>query len=242
MKRVQSFEDVKRKRSRVMRFAKYVVLIFFAFESFSAFALKSWVVGSTSMMPTLSPKDRVIVASSAYGVLNPFSGTRTVFKAPKRGDVVLIRRPSSEHRAWHKRLLDSALHFLSLQRLGAPGVEAAFDSPVIKRVVAGPGDSVMMDGYIVYVRTAGTSHYLTEYEVSGGDYDIAGARPIDGWDKAMPLAGSMEAMELGPDEFFVVGDERFSSPDSRFFGPVRADHFLGKVVARYWPLDRISGF
>ncbi len=51
----------------------------------------------------------------------------------------------------------------------------------------------------------------------------------------------MPELLLGKDEYFVVGDDRFSSADSRFFGPVRSDRIVGKVLARYWPLDRLSG-
>lgn len=241
MKRVQSFEDARRRKSRILRILKYFALLFVAYEAFSAFALKSWVVASSSMQPTLHPGDRVVVASSAYGILNPFSGKRVAFKAPKRGDLVLVRLPSSRDRQWHERLLDSAVRFLTAQQAGLPAMRSAFESPVIKRVVATPGDSVRMENFIVYVKARGTAHYLTEYEVSGADYDMGAARPVQGWGQDMPLSGMMDPVELGAGEFFVVGDDRFSSSDSRFFGPVGADRFIGSVILRYWPLDRISG-
>lgn len=242
MKRVQSFEDARRRRSRILRFLKYVAVLYVVFETFSAFALKTWVVSSSAMQPTLAPRDRVVVASSSYGLFNPFNGKRASFKSPRRGDLVLLSLPSSRNRPWHERLVDSAVRFLTFQRLGSSGLRSTFDAPVIKRVVAGPGDSVMLDGFIVYVKSSGTTHYLTEYEVSGADYDIIRGKPVAGWGADMPLAGTMTSLELGPGEFFVVGEDRFSSADSRFFGPVAEERFLGKVVLRYWPLDRISGF
>jgi len=241
MKRVQSFEDTRKRRSRVLRLLKYVGLIFIAFEAFSVFGLKSWVVESSSMLPTLAPKDRIVVATSAYGLHNPINGSRAAFKAPERGDLVLLRLPSSRLRPWNERFADSLIRFLTFQRAGSPRQRSAEGMPVVKRVVAGPGDSVMLDGFVVYVKASGSSHYLTEYEVSGGDYDISGGRPVAGWDRGMPLAGAMQPVELGPDEFFVIGDDRFSSADSRFFGPVEAGRIIGKVILRYWPVDRISG-
>jgi signal peptidase I len=45
---------------------------------------------------------------------------------------------------------------------------------------------------------------------------------------------------LGPHEYFVMGDHRAVSRDSRAFGPVRDEMFVGKVVWRYWPLDRFG--
>jgi signal peptidase I len=45
----------------------------------------------------------------------------------------------------------------------------------------------------------------------------------------------MDPVILGPGEYFVIGDNRPGSTDSRFFGPVDIDHVLGKIVLRYWP-------
>lgn len=220
--------------------AKYLLIVFVSFELFSSYAVKTWIVGSASMRPTLEPRDRVIVAPSAYGILNPLSGRRHTLRGPERGDVILLRLPSAPSRAWYERFGDSFARFFTLQRLGSPAARPD-DSPVIKRVVAGPGDAVRMEGFVVQVKAAGDDHFLTEYEVSGRDYQIAGARPVDGWTRDLPLAGSMPELLLGKDEYFVVGDDRFSSADSRFFGPVRSDRIVGKVLARYWPLDRLSG-
>lgn len=47
---------------------------------------------------------------------------------------------------------------------------------------------------------------------------------------------------LGPDEYFVVGDNSFSSFDSRFAGPVHAADITGVLSARYWPLSRMALF
>ena len=242
MKRVQSYEDTRRRRFRILQVLKYLAAFFIVFEVFSAFAFKAWVVSSSSMQPTLESGDRIVVGSSTYGILNPFNEKRASFKAPARGDIVLVRLPSSKERSWYQRLLDSLVRFLTLQRLGQSSTKQSLDDLVVKRIVAGPGDSVLMDDFIVYVKASGTSHFLTEYEVSGADYDIDSIQPVKDWGKDMPLSGTMAALDLGPGEFFVVGDNRFSSADSRFFGPVKSGLVIGKVLFRYWPLDRMSGF
>lgn len=45
---------------------------------------------------------------------------------------------------------------------------------------------------------------------------------------------------LGADEYYVVGDNREHSSDSRFFGPVKKEFFAGMAWLRLWPLDKIS--
>ncbi len=47
---------------------------------------------------------------------------------------------------------------------------------------------------------------------------------------------------LGEDEYYVMGDNRDASLDSRFFGAVPLDHFIGRVWARGLPIDRAATF
>jgi signal peptidase I len=47
---------------------------------------------------------------------------------------------------------------------------------------------------------------------------------------------------LGPNEYFVMGDNRGNSLDSRSFGPIPADQIVGRVALRYWPLNQIQTF
>jgi len=240
VKRVRSYEDLRRRRSLIVRFLRDIVILFIIFEIMSTFAFKSWAIASSSMNPTLARGDRVVMLPSAYGIFNPFSGGHGVFKAPARGDIVLLTRPSTPEHGWFVRLLDSLVRFVTLQRVALQPLGSSNEAPVMKRVVAVPGDSLKIEDFIVYVKTAGSTHYLTEYEVSTKTYDINGSLGIAGWGKDMPLGGSMAAIDLGPGQFFVIGDNRVSSTDSRFFGPVSSRDILGKVAFRYWPFKRAT--
>ena len=53
---------------------------------------------------------------------------------------------------------------------------------------------------------------------------------------------SSELVELSHDEYYVLGDNRNSSKDSRSFGPIDKSFIIGKVLFRGWPFDRINLF
>jgi signal peptidase I len=49
-------------------------------------------------------------------------------------------------------------------------------------------------------------------------------------------------LHLAPGQYFMMGDNRTNSYDSRYFGPIKEANILGQVVLRYWPLDRVQTY
>ncbi|MCL5110736.1 MAG: signal peptidase I [Chloroflexi bacterium] len=95
--------------------------------------------------------------------------------------------------------------------------------PLIKRVVGLPGDTLELRDGGVYVN----GQRLDEPYLHG---------------LRTPCLTSCTPTTLGDDEYFVMGDNRPNSMDSRSFGSVRGDQIIGRVFLRYWPLNQLALF
>ena len=95
----------------------------------------------------------------------------------------------------------------------------------IKRIIAVPGDRLRIAHAQVYIN----GHQLKE------DYLPEPWTWADTWNQ-----GNEQLM--GPADYFVMGDNRNHSTDSRFLGPQRKDAFLGKAWVRIWPLNTLTVF
>ena len=99
----------------------------------------------------------------------------------------------------------------------------------IKRLIGLPGDSIAIkDGSVVI-----TNETNPDGAVLDEPYLAAGVKTY---------GLSEEEVELGENEFYVLGDNRNSSKDSRSFGPVNRSYVTGRVLLRGWPIDRMQFF
>jgi len=107
--------------------------------------------------------------------------------------------------------------------------------PFIKRVVGLPGDTVSLENGRVFVAVAGGSPVRLDepYVVRGIDGAAAPTLP-------KPEAGSMISWTIPVGTYFVMGDNRPDSQDSRVFGPIDRELIVGRAWLRYFPLDRIG--
>lgn len=97
----------------------------------------------------------------------------------------------------------------------------------IKRVLALPGDTIKVENNNVYIN----NQPVNEYYLPPGVSTNAGAYLTEG-----------TVVSVAPDQFFVLGDNRNHSSDSREWGYVPRKDIIGKVFLRYWPAQSAGIF
>ena len=99
-------------------------------------------------------------------------------------------------------------------------------SDFVKRVIALPGESIRLEDGVYYIN----EQPLREF------YELKNFRKEDG----TVLVDGGGALELAEDEYFLSGDNRDDSFDSRSLGAIKESWIKGKVVFRFWPLDQFG--
>jgi signal peptidase I len=93
---------------------------------------------------------------------------------------------------------------------------------LVKRIVAIPGDSI---------------------DIREGALWVNGEKQEESYAEGRTKLGSVELpLELQKDQYFVLGDNREHSEDSRHFGPVSLSSLEGKAVLRLWPVTKVTVF
>jgi len=94
----------------------------------------------------------------------------------------------------------------------------------IKRIVAGPGDVIsIVDGHVIRNGVREKDSYIRECGTS-------------------PECNFPTPIKIPAGHWFMMGDNRGESDDSRFWGPVPTKWIIGGAFATYWPPDRIGIF
>jgi len=177
-----------------------------------AFLVKPYQIPSESMVPTLVVGQRVLVNRL---------GER--FGAPKVGDVMVFHPPAA---ATGDQVGFGDTMCGARQPQGAacaqPVSRRASDN-FIKRVVAGPGDTIaVVDDHVVRNGKRQVEPFVQARCANGSAANFA--TPI----------------RVPAGHWFMMGDNRECSEDSRFWGPVPQKWIIGDAFATYWPPKRIG--
>lgn len=179
-----------------------------------SFLFEPFRIPSGSMIPTLLIGDFILVNKFSYGLRLPVVHTKILDTGePRRGDVAVFRFPDDPRKDYIKRVI------------GLPGDRITYS----ERHFTINGEEFKVSGnepYVSPVTDAPVSGATLREEVLGDvSHDILESRGA---------AGTREGDYVVPEgHYFMVGDNRDSSNDSRFWGPVPEANLVGRAT-RIW--------
>jgi signal peptidase I len=191
-----------------------------------AFLVEAYRIPSGSMIPTLLVGDWLFVNKAIYGAHVPFSrASLPAYRDPKRGDVVVFVSPYQADE----------------EQLGHDPTPT-----LVKRLVGTPGDTLYMRNGVLYVNgIAQRQGYGVTAQVDpamGASVD-----PLFDWQKtgglkssrfgaapAQPSHDNWGPLVVPPRRLFMMGDSRYNSKDSRYWGFVPRENVRGKPLFVYY--------
>jgi signal peptidase I len=184
------------------------------------FVISAYKIPTGSMIPTLKVGDFIFAYKLPYGLPIPFSGgDRWAQTLPKRGDVVVFRYPGNENVNY------------------------------VKRVVGLPGDRIAIKNKKLFINDAEAEYVPVQDDVikdlPGKEYYSAFRESFSGSTHLVIKSRSNEADFFGPvivapGHIFVLGDNRDSSDDSRYWGTVPLKNLEGRVTTVWMSFDWLN--
>jgi signal peptidase I len=210
-----------------------VILVVFLLRSF---LVEPFKIPSSSMVPTLLVGDFILVNKFTYGIRLPVINKKIVeLGNPQRGDVMVFRFPEDKSLDYIKRVV------------GIPGDRVEYRN---KRLSIN-GAAVPMkqvDDYLSKERMQFSRRYV---ETLGGEHEILledDAPPMGGPGRAFPFAGNCNyntgglSCTVPPGHYFMMGDNRDNSSDSRVWGFVPDENIVGKAFFIWLNLNELGRF
>ena len=215
-----------------------VILVVFLLRSF---LFEPFRIPSGSMVPTLEIGDLILVNKYEYGIRLPVVNKKVLeLGQPQRGDVMVFRYPLNAAQDYIKRVV------------GLPGDRIEYvnkqltinGQPVPLQKTEPYYDAERMRSYPQFVeRLADTSHRLiVDDSVSAGTSREAPGNTHPG---ACQYSGSGVVCQVPPGHYFMMGDNRDNSEDSRFWGFVPDENIVGRaffIWMNFGNMGRIGSF
>ena len=203
----------KRSKSTTSSIVELVVIVAVALGlalGIQAFIVKPYRIPSGSMEPTLAVGQRVLVNRIGMDFSEPHVGEIAVFHPP--ADAEQQECGPTPH----------PIKFGGAACSQPDPKEASVN--FIKRIVAGPGDVIsIVEGHVIRNGKRESDSYIRPCHTPTG-----------------PECNFPTPIKIPAGHWFMMGDNRGLSDDSRFWGPVPTGWIIGAAIATYWPPDRIG--
>ncbi len=194
----------------IVDYARSLFPVFLIVLILRSFIVEPFRIPSASMMPTLLRGDFILVNKYDYGIRLPVLNTKVFGNGrPERGDVVVFRYPE-----------DPAIPFIK-RVVGVPGDRLQYKD---KHLVIN-GEEIALDLKAVYhsdgVGSRENGSYLLEEQLGEQKHEVL-INPLQ--------RASVEIDRMIPDgHYFVLGDNRDNSRDSRYWGLVPDENLVGRA-------------
>jgi len=200
------------------------------------FLLQAFKIPSGSMEKTLLIGDHLFVNKFVYGLRVPIWGKRILtLRGVQRGDVMVFEFPVTDPRETHCGKINAGENF-------------------IKRVVGLPGETVeVREGRVLIDGKVMSDEFYAQWDdgfrqpASAQAKDLTPEKYQELWQthKLDRELGDIQRDFLGPvkvppGKYFMMGDNRDHSCDSRYWGPVDQKFIKGKAWFIYWPPSRMK--
>lgn len=223
-----SYDARRQLEHRIFAVVGVLLLLFAVISLFMQFVFRPVRINSDTMAPD--------VPNGSIELVTP------LFTTPHRGDVVLVRgRNEAAQRSFFIRMAGHICRFVSAQQWQPfQGVSPSGNQALLRRIVALPGDTIYLNNYVLYVKPRGQTHFLTEFELTESKYNVnISAVPVQ-WDFELGAAGKMDELTLSDNQYFVLGDNRIESVDSRLWGAISRNDILAEALFVYFPFNRLK--
>jgi signal peptidase I len=207
-------------RKKILQETKVFLLMLLVICSMRS-ALADWNdVPTGSMKPTIEEGDRVVVNKLAYDLKVPFTTYEiTKWADPKRGDIVVLFSPQDGTR-------------------------------LVKRVIGIPGDKIELRENQLFVNgkyqqwkqlgaatdTDESGAFVVEELLAGKPHKLMIMPP------GFPAMRTFGPITVPPGNYFVMGDNRDNSNDSRYIGLIERHRIVGRAMAVAFSFDRLHHY
>lgn len=197
------------------KYFNFLILVAFLIVFLGNF--RTYMVMGESDLPTFISGDKVIINRSAYNITIPFTNIKLIpWRSPSRGDMILCYLKREENGDFW-----------------------------LKRIIGLPGDTVQIRSNKIFI-----NNQQLKYEVIKKDSILTpfindlgeilaiesglGLEHTVSYSKTENIISNLGPLIVSEDHYFVLGDNRYNSLDSRFLGQVPRHHVFGKYIFRIY--------